>query len=182
MRHTVVGVFDRYAAAEQAARSLAASGIDEHHVHLTRPAGDKAFEPVDDDGVMAHVRSFFAELFGPDEVTQVGHYARAVQRGGAVVRVEVDEEAQAAVVQQALQQAGAVDVDDEDDDERIAGPMSDTGVADGGVRVYPRAGGPSTVPSGPSSADTVAAATPGAVAHTDEALLRREDLEPKGRP
>ena len=64
--------------------------------------------PIVDDSVIDHLRNFFAGLFG------VGHdvtaYAAAMRRGGAVVRVDVDDPPQAARAEQAFVKAGAIDV------------------------------------------------------------------------
>lgn len=115
MRQTVVGVFDRYAAARQAAQKLRDSGFGDS-VFVTDDLGsvelDKGGAPAerrDDTGVLAHVRSFFADLFGDDE-REVGPYAEALQRGGAVVKVEVDEQQQAETARSALAAAGAIDI------------------------------------------------------------------------
>ena len=64
--------------------------------------------PIVDDSVVDHLRNFFAGLFG------VGHdvtaYAAAMRRGGAVVRVDVDDQPQAARAELAFVKAGAIDI------------------------------------------------------------------------
>jgi len=113
MRQIVVGTFDQQAAARAAIAALANDRFDPRRVHAieTRvPAFDDepAPPPIVDDSVVDHLRNFFAGLFG------VGHdvtaYAAAMRRGGAVVRVDVDDQPQAARAEQAFMKAGAIDV------------------------------------------------------------------------
>ena len=115
MRQTVVGVFDRYAAAQHAARSLQSSGFADS-VFVTEAVddssvGSSATRPADE-GVMAQVRNFFSGLFGSGDNDDVADYAEAVRRGGAVVKVEVDDDTQVDKVREALQRAGAVDIEE----------------------------------------------------------------------
>lgn len=116
MNQTVVGVFDRYAAARSAADSLAAKGIDRDHIHVKATRSDDGMtttttETEQDTGFLAGVRSFFAEVFGSDDYTEeAGTYAEAVRRGNAVVTVDADE-SQIEVARETLESAGAVDID-----------------------------------------------------------------------
>jgi len=115
MRQIVVGTFDQQDAARAAIAALANDRFDPRRVHAieTRvPALDDEPEPplppLVDDSVVDHLRNFFAGLFG------VGHdvtaYAAAMRRGGAVVRVDVDDQPQAARAELALVKAGAIDI------------------------------------------------------------------------
>ncbi len=115
MRQTVVGVFDRYADARQVAQKLRDSGFGDS-VFVTDDLGSVELgkggataERRDDTGVLAHVRGFFADLFGDDE-RAVSPYAEALQRGGALVKVEVDAQQQADTARSALEAAGAIDI------------------------------------------------------------------------
>lgn len=156
MRQTVVGVFDRYAAARQAAQQLRDSGFADS-VYVTdelegeRFDGTRSEAPArEEGGVMAHVRHFFSDLFGNDE-KEVGPYAEAVRRGGAIVKVEVEADDEADRARAALEAAGAVDIDERASEWRASGwqegasllpPESVGGTAPlttGGVRVFPRA-------------------------------------------
>ncbi|HEY9024687.1 MAG TPA: hypothetical protein VIP05_10315 [Burkholderiaceae bacterium] len=116
MQHIVVGTFDQQESARAAIVALANDRFDPRRVHAieTRPA---AFEddapaaappPVGDDSVVDHLRNFFAGLLG------IGHdvsaYAAAMRRGGAVVRVDVDDQPQAARAELAFARAGAIDI------------------------------------------------------------------------
>jgi uncharacterized protein (TIGR02271 family) len=119
MRQTVVGVFDSDAEAQRAAQALTNTGIDPACVHVTH--GDDS-TLVDssaptttthaETGVFGRVRNFFADLFGPDDEREVGHYAEAMRRGAAVVKVDVEDDERLDEVRDALQSAGAVDIDE----------------------------------------------------------------------
>jgi hypothetical protein len=114
MRQIVVGTFDRQHSARAAIAALANDRFDPRRVHAieTRvPEFEGAPAPppaIVDDSVVDHLRNFFAGLFG------IGHdvtaYAAAMRRGGAVVRVDVDDQPQAARAELAFVNAGAIDV------------------------------------------------------------------------
>jgi len=115
MQHIVVGTFDQQASARAAIVALANDRFDPRRVHAieTRAA---AFEddtpapalPVADDSVVDHLRNFFAGLLGIG--LDVSAYAAAMRRGGAVVRVDVDDQPQAARAELAFARAGAIDI------------------------------------------------------------------------
>lgn len=134
MKQTVVGVFDRYSQASEAARQLRDSGFGDSVYVTEEPASSTAGARTErhtedrDTGVFAHVRSFFAELFTPDDQREVGSYAEAVRRGGGVVRVEVDSETEADQARDALQAAGAVDLDERVSEWRASGWTGDEGL------------------------------------------------------
>ncbi len=114
MYQIVVATFDQQATARAAIAALANAHFDPRRVHAieTRPVGlDDGPAPAPaavDDHVGQHLRNFFAGLFG------VGHdvsaYAAAMRRGGAVVRIDVDDPPQAARAEQAFAKAGAIDI------------------------------------------------------------------------
>lgn len=112
MRQTVVGVFNKYSAAQQAAQDLRDSGFGDS-VFVTgeasasvRPVGEQR----QGQGVLESVRIFFADLLSSDDADrEVSTYADAVRRGGAVVKVEVEEE-ETDAARSALEAAGAMDV------------------------------------------------------------------------
>jgi uncharacterized protein (TIGR02271 family) len=122
MRQTVVGAFDQYSAAQRAADYLASQGIERDHIHVQMTdeadSGYRSSETTTEGtehgsrGVMASVRSFFSEVFGPDrEHEDLHQYAETIKRGGAVVAVDVDEESQVTEVCRKLKNAGAIDLD-----------------------------------------------------------------------
>jgi len=117
MRQIVVGTFDQQTAARAAIVALANDRFDPRRVHAieTRTPGfdddddgAPARAPVADDSVVDHLRNFFAGLLG------IGHdvsaYAAAMRRGGAVVRVDVDDQPEAARAELAFARAGAIDI------------------------------------------------------------------------
>jgi hypothetical protein len=108
MRRTVVAVFGEAQAAQRAAQALRDSGFAQERVQVSDEdhAPDEGAE-----GLAAYLRSFFAEVFGPHEEHHVGRYAEALGRGHAVVRVTVDGEGELDSARQALQAAGAIDVE-----------------------------------------------------------------------
>jgi hypothetical protein len=119
MRQIVVATFDQQDSARAAIAALANDRFDPRRVHAieTRAAradgededtGPAPPPVVIEDSVVDHLRNFFAGLFG------VGHdvtaYAAAMRRGGAVVRVDVDDPPEAARAERTLAQAGAIDI------------------------------------------------------------------------
>src|SRR5689334_16224650 len=120
MRQTVVGVFDRYPAAQHAARILEDSGFEHDRVHVAGAEGDGDAAAREDEGIMASIRHFFSDLFGPGDSREMGTYAEAVRRGGAVVKVEVDD-AEVDKARETLQQAGAIDIDEKVEEWRASG-------------------------------------------------------------
>lgn len=133
MKQTVVGVFDRFAAARHAAMQLQQNGFDEDCVHVTGNESATAGDAHADEGVLGHMRAFFADLFGQEDTPEASQYTEAVRRGSAVVTVDVDEEAKAEQARLALQQAGAVDIDARAEQWRAAG-WNDGQTSDGQTR------------------------------------------------
>ncbi len=113
MRQIVVGTFDQQDSARAAIVALANDRFDPRRVHAieTRAAecaDEPAPPPLVDDSVVDHLRNFFAGLFGVGH--EVSAYAAAMRRGGAVVRVDVDDQPQAVRAELAFVKAGAVDI------------------------------------------------------------------------
>jgi hypothetical protein len=110
MRQTIVGVFDRHAQALEAAQALQESGFGPQHVRVTDAQG------IDDDGaddtVSAHIRSFFAEVFGPTPEHHARGHEALVRGGGALVRVDLEDEARIGAARAALLGCGAARVDE----------------------------------------------------------------------
>ena len=114
MRQIVVGTFDQQDSARAAIVALANDRFDPRRVHaIETRVPEFADEPapapaIVEDRMVDHLRNFFAGLFG------VGHdvtaYAAAMRRGGAVVRVDVDDQPQAVRAELAFVNAGAIDV------------------------------------------------------------------------
>jgi hypothetical protein len=114
MRHIVVGTFDQLASARAAIVALANDRFDPRRVHAIETRvpefhDEPALTPaIVEDSVVNHLRNFFAGLFGAGH--DVMAYAAAMRRGGAVVRVDVDNRPQAVRAELAFVNAGAIDV------------------------------------------------------------------------
>ena len=121
MNQTVVGVFDSRAEAQAAADALEARGCARSAIRITdevdstastiEPSATASAALVEEPGLLQSLGDFFGRLFGDDE-SRVGHYAEAVRRGHCVVRVDVEDEAAAERAIEALEGAGAVDIDE----------------------------------------------------------------------
>jgi uncharacterized protein (TIGR02271 family) len=135
MAQTVIGVFDSSEQANSAADRLVSAGIARADVQvhardagsggpvvgegtrdapLTGAAGSdlSTGHAERGEGTLARIERFFANLFGSDDrPEEIGHYHEAVRRGGALLSVDLQDEAQAATVRTLLKDAGAVDID-----------------------------------------------------------------------
>jgi hypothetical protein len=114
MRQIVVGTFDQQDSARAAIAALANDRFDPRRVHAiethTHVLEDEPESPppITDDSVVDHLRNFLAGLFGVTH--DVSAYAAAMRRGGAVVRVDVDDQPEAARAELAFVKAGAIDI------------------------------------------------------------------------
>jgi hypothetical protein len=115
MRQIVVGTFDQQDSARAAIVALANDRFDPRRVHAieTRAPALRDDEPmpppaIADDSVVSHLRNFLAGLFGVEH--DVAPYAAAMRRGGAVVRVDVDDQPEAVRAELAFAKAGAIDI------------------------------------------------------------------------
>jgi uncharacterized protein (TIGR02271 family) len=131
MKQTVVGLFDSEADAQRALQLLTAKGTTPDHVQITHAEGATSAGATaqPDAGVANRVRSFFSDMFGPEDEREVGHYAEAVRRGGALLKVEVDDDAQLDDVREAFTTASAVDIDQRMESWRAQGWTDSTGTA-----------------------------------------------------
>ena len=114
MRQIVVGTFDQPDTARAAIAALANDRFDPRRVHAIETpvhVPDDLPEPpppITDDSMVDHLRNFFAGLFGVTH--DVAAYAAAMRRGGAVVRVDVDDQPEAQRAELAFVKAGAIDI------------------------------------------------------------------------
>ena len=116
MRQIVVGTFDQQDSARAAIAALANDRFDPRRVHAiethTHVLDDDPVPapppPITDDSVVDHLRNFLAGLFGVTH--DVSAYAAAMRRGGAVVRVDVDDQPEAVRAELAFVKAGAIDI------------------------------------------------------------------------
>jgi uncharacterized protein (TIGR02271 family) len=123
MTQVLVGVFDSFTQADQAAEHLAKMGISHsdieiHATHdVTEPdderlVADDVVQPAGE-GTFDKIEHFFSKMFGGDERrAEVGHYQEAVRRGGALMTVSVINETQTDMVRSTMHEAGAVDIDE----------------------------------------------------------------------
>jgi hypothetical protein len=115
MKHTLVGVFVLHADALRAAQQLSEQGYGES-VQVTEAGttlpGATPHEAHDDHSLTTYLRSFFAELIGPNEAGRVHPYADTVRGGGALVRVAVDDPVAAEAARGVLRGAGAQRIDE----------------------------------------------------------------------
>ena len=113
MQQTVVGVFDSLAEANQAVSTLSAKGVARDRVQVSESTASVATassSAAQDDGVMSHVKHFFSDLFGNED--HAAPYAEAVRRGGAIVKVNVEGDDELNRATEALDDAGAVDIEE----------------------------------------------------------------------
>jgi len=114
MRQIVVGTFDQQDSARAAIAALANDRFDPRRVHAiethTHAGEDEPAPPppLTDDSMVDHLRNFLAGLFGVTH--DVSAYAAAMRRGGAVVRVDVDDQPEAVRAELAFVRAGAIDI------------------------------------------------------------------------
>lgn len=117
MSQTIVGLFDSVADAELAKNTLVTEGfsardimVSAHSDDIARATGTTVDER--EGGFMRGVENFFENLFGASDADSAGHYSEAVRRGGAVVTVNVDDDARVDTVRSALAELGAVNVEE----------------------------------------------------------------------
>ncbi|WP_157991705.1 YsnF/AvaK domain-containing protein [Caldimonas tepidiphila] len=130
MKQTIVGAFEQYSSAQRAADLLASRGIARDHIRLqtasdSTDSGYRATSDVAEDrGVMASVRNFFSDVFGPDrDHEDIYQYNETVKRGGTVLAVDVDDSDRMPVTEvcQELKNAGAIDLDQRASEWRASG-------------------------------------------------------------
>jgi hypothetical protein len=122
MRHTVIGVFDTYAQAENARAALMAAGFSHGDIELqANPKRDDAAEPsLEPDvethaepGMLANIERFFSMLFGGrEQPPEVAHYSEAVRRGAVLVAIDTNSDAQVEIARTTLADQGAIDIDE----------------------------------------------------------------------
>ena len=110
MRHAVVGVFEQHAQAVEAAQALQRNGLGPAQVQVTDAMASADAEEADDT-VAAHIRSFFAEVFGPTPEHHARH-AEHLRGGGALVRVDLDDDQSIEGARRTLLASGAVRIEE----------------------------------------------------------------------
>ena len=115
---TIIGVYDEFQHGFSAKNELLASGFSRRQVQLnpdqesSTPPG--APPPDSNDGsVRAGIGIFFRSLFGVgDKSTHSNVYAEAVRRGGYVLTVDVDDEAQRLRAEEIMNRFSPVDMEE----------------------------------------------------------------------
>jgi hypothetical protein len=115
MRHTVIGLFNTYAEADGARRTLVEAGFAYNEVEL-RANPETASDAVADEspGVLANIERFFSNLFstsGPAEPA-AARYADAIRRGAVLLAVDVANQTRAELAHNTLTQLGALEVNE----------------------------------------------------------------------
>lgn len=126
MNSVLVGMFDTRAAAEEARTRLLAAGFSPGHVTGSAPStesgagGEPATARAEDQGGIA---GFFRSLFGNDDASNphAGTYHEAFRRGGFGLTVESVADADMPRVGEIMEDCGAVDVDEREQQWRSDG-------------------------------------------------------------
>ena len=110
---TIVGVFDDYATAQQAARELENDGVPQSQIQVesnmkTGAAGYGGGEM--EEHHEGGIKGFFHRMFGGGDDEESGHYQESLRRGNAIVAVTA-EPGQIDRITQLMNDLGAVDID-----------------------------------------------------------------------
>lgn len=105
MTQTVIGIFDNPDAAYEVEDTLMHQGIEESSFHLAAKEGEASQS-------MDEIRSFLQELFGSENSEEIDNYVEEIRRGGAVLSVDLPDDKAIEPVQEAMLDAGAIDMDD----------------------------------------------------------------------
>jgi len=110
---TIVGVFDDYATAQQAARELENDGVPQAQIHVesnmkTGAAGYGGGEM--EEHHEGGIKGFFHHLFGGGSYEESGHYQESLRRGNAIVAVTAAP-GQVDRITKLMNDLGAVDID-----------------------------------------------------------------------
>jgi len=123
MRQTVIGLFNKSSDAQQAVQRLLSNGFTNDNVDISlgttsgttsSPTGNTNFD-LDNDDRDEHesgISRFFKNLFGDDDDTDVNRYSKA-SRGKSIVTVHALSDEEARRASDILDDAGAVDVDED---------------------------------------------------------------------
>jgi len=122
MRQTVIGLFNKSSDAQDAVQRLLSSGFSNNNVDISlstagTSSGSTNFN-LDNDAHDEHesgISRFFKNLFGDDD-DDANKYSRAASRGKSVVTVHATSDEEAKRASDILDDAGAVDVDENADD------------------------------------------------------------------
>lgn len=121
MPQILIAAFDRYAEAEQVKTELLSKGVSSDAIQLSASLNPETVnssrvevigeEPDHDATVAEKIGSFFSKVFG-DDASHAGRYPEAARRGSTVVTVTLDDDSQVSMVEQVMEQNGAIDIDE----------------------------------------------------------------------
>lgn len=109
MTQTVVGIFDSPDAAHYAEEVLVSRGIERSALHLSTT--DPSSSGTQGESTTGGIRGFFSGLFDTGHKQEAEHYSEAIRRGSVMLAVDVPDNAPVEPVCEALESAGAVDID-----------------------------------------------------------------------
>lgn len=122
MTQILIAAFDRYAEAEQVKSELLSKGVPSDAIQVSASFNTDTVdssrvevigEEPDKDGTVAEkLGSFFSKVFGDDASKHAGRYPEAARRGSTVVTVTLEDESQILMVEQVMEQNGAIDIDE----------------------------------------------------------------------
>jgi hypothetical protein len=122
MTQILIAAFDRYAEAERVKTDLLAKGVASDGIQLSASFNPDTVdssrvevigeEPDEDATVAEKVGSFFHKVFGDDSSKHAGRYPEAARRGSTVVTVTLEDEGPVAMVEEVMEQNGAIDIDE----------------------------------------------------------------------
>ena len=141
MAQTLAAVFDNRASAESARQKLIASGFGSERIRLNDSASDYSGAPSasstianttgrDDDGFVASIKHFFADLFGSHEDRYV--YAEAVSRGHVVLTLESASDAEIDRASDIVEDFGPLNIEEHSEQWRAGGWSRDDSTTGGG--------------------------------------------------
>lgn len=132
MTQTLAAVFDRRDAAEQARQKLIAAGYGSERIRLNDTSSDYSGAPTtspgtisaaeaarDDEGFVASIKHFFADLFGSHDDRYV--YAEAVSRGHVVLTLEGASDAEIDRASDIVEDFGPINIEEHSEQWRAGG-------------------------------------------------------------
>lgn len=124
MTRTLVAVFENFQQAESAASGIVSTIVTQAdvQVHALHDMQENSLRTQNNafqhrpqrEGAMQKIEDFFANLFGGhhSHSQEAAHYREAMHRGGAVVNIDNVPEARVGEMENMLQAAGAIDIDE----------------------------------------------------------------------
>lgn len=122
MTQILIAAFDRYAEAEQVKSELLSKGIASDAIQVSASSNPETVdssrvevigeEPDEDASVAEKLGSFFSKVFVDDSSKHAGRYPEAARRGSTVVTVTLEDDSQVSMVEQVMEQNGAIDIDE----------------------------------------------------------------------